>query len=102
MASPQCGTPKVKLDKIKNCMPPMEQILEELDYYEGRFKRIYISSDKKIDKKMFENRGNGSHIILKDFISSDSDHDFQNCVRFGSWLTPFCESRSKRLSFFIL
>ena len=64
MASPQCGTPKVKLDKIKNCMPPMEQILEELDYYKGKLKRIYISSDKKIDKKAFENLGGGSYIIL--------------------------------------
>ncbi|CBY18054.1 unnamed protein product [Oikopleura dioica] len=57
MASPQCGTPVVKLDKIKHCIPPMEQILDELDLFREKFATIYISSDKKIDKKIFKKRG---------------------------------------------
>jgi len=57
MASPQCGTPKVKLDKIKNCITPKEQIQDELAFYREKFKSIYISSDKKIDKEIFEKRG---------------------------------------------
>ena len=37
----------------------MEQILDELDFFKEKFNTLYISSDKKIDRQIFEERGHG-------------------------------------------
>ena len=37
----------------------MEQILDELDFFKDKFDTLYISSDKKIDRQVFEERGRG-------------------------------------------
>ena len=49
----------MKLEKSKHCAPSMEQILDELDFFKDKFDTLYISSDKKIDRQVFEERGRG-------------------------------------------